>query len=490
MGRRTLLTKGYRELIYKRSSINRRLQHRDLRCARLSYFKEAEVRPLTTPRIGFSTQTSRLLVTLCFEVSASPSPRARTSAAARQTGSCPKDVQRTTFARHVDDTDLFSVNFHFGAPKHVTAAPSPAARPPAPNSFATTYLASPSHSYTPLKPNVLVQHAGEERELRAGELGGDGDEGASLSVCRRRGYTSTVNGRSRRNASGVPNGVIVCAVAGVLCLCRCCCIGFNVESVSVSLPASSSSSKSSATTVSKPQAAPKTTTQAAVTTHLITQPTTMPYTYQRYPYHSYGQVPFVATSLSSSSTTSLPTTSTTSSTAFTSPPQQTPPQHQYQYRSQRSHYPHTDTTPRVGVDDVDERGEGMGWRVRVRVRVRVRSNGMAGGTASNENGKTTEGRNIRPAPSISNTTAAVTSGSSGPTSSDANAKSNGTKSKASIAPAPSHTKQALTPTPTTHPSHAYVPYHAGNYPYAAYRAPVQGKMTTTTNQGQAQKQPV
>ncbi|KIJ42739.1 hypothetical protein M422DRAFT_48137 [Sphaerobolus stellatus SS14] len=142
----------------------------------------------------------------------------------------------------------------------------------------------------------------------------------------------------------------------------------------------------------------------------------------------------------------------------------------------------------VGVGTRKENGVGRGCGSREQWTTASNGNG---GT----NGKTTKGRNICPALSITTAAATFESSSSGPTKSS-NAKSNGTKSKASssnisIAPAPTpfQSKQAPTPiaTPTAHLSHAYMPYYAGYYPYAAYGQPVQGT-STTTNQAQGQNE--
>ncbi|KIJ42738.1 hypothetical protein M422DRAFT_254196 [Sphaerobolus stellatus SS14] len=169
------------ELIYKKAAASR-LDLEILRCAQPSCLEEAEAGSLATPRIGFSTQTSRLPVLLCSELSASLSRGARTFTAARRTdprqnaleellewygahmkgltlhalrknvASLPSALSRllppntqvagvntpylyvgmwrATFASQVEDVDLFSIHsIHFGALKHWYAIPNPA-RPP------------------------------------------------------------------------------------------------------------------------------------------------------------------------------------------------------------------------------------------------------------------------------------------------------------------------------------------------------------------------
>ncbi|KIJ42689.1 hypothetical protein M422DRAFT_254129 [Sphaerobolus stellatus SS14] len=261
----------------------------------------------------------------------------------------------------------------------------------------------------------------------------------------------------------------------------------QVYYASVAAAASTSSSSSQYQGQTQTTTTIQLTTAAHPTTLPTTQPTTTPYAaYQHYyPYYSYGQVPYGATSLPSTFTqpTTVPTTTPTNPTPTPAPAPAPAP----------APIPTLALSPTGYQPPVSMAGtnvakyEGMGsFRVELEGCRTAVGNGGAGagaggttgGTASNGNKKTTKGRNIRPAPSTSTSNTAAPSGSSSslPTKSTAKAKSTSTKPTASIAPvSPSQPKQ------TPHPGHGhpYMSYYAGYYSYAAYGEPVVSSTTRT-----------
>ncbi|KIJ42744.1 hypothetical protein M422DRAFT_254202 [Sphaerobolus stellatus SS14] len=207
------------ELIYKKAAASRL----GMCTAVLPWISCDLQRSLATFSIDFSTRISRPFVPLCFEVSASPSRRARPYTATHPSTDVPfLDLSSSDTSQKQDPPQKMCG--HGAPPLHDTStarssSPSTSTsvllstsqlvrhptRPPSSPGSTTScpqflrhkaYLASPkslsspSHSCTPLKPNVLVQHIGfnlglncAESELRAGELGGDGDGPAVLRFC-------------------------------------------------------------------------------------------------------------------------------------------------------------------------------------------------------------------------------------------------------------------------------------------------------------------
>ncbi|KIJ42693.1 hypothetical protein M422DRAFT_254134 [Sphaerobolus stellatus SS14] len=174
------------KLIYKRPLIDRRLQHRDLRRAPLSYRDPRRTisrdlqRSLAMLSIDFSTRISRSAVPLGFEASASPSPRARTSIATRPSNSPRKmcgygapPLHDTSTTRTSSPSTLTSMLLSTSQlVRHPTGpllspscpAPSPAVRPPVPNSFATDL---PRFSQVPLLALSLLYPAQAKRPRAA-----------------------------------------------------------------------------------------------------------------------------------------------------------------------------------------------------------------------------------------------------------------------------------------------------------------------------------